>query len=67
MPYGMDAFMLGIGMLGMCWACTCSLFLPRTAPWATRGCVGVVSPLWPAFLSESLGRSVEEASQVWQP
>lgn len=55
MPYGMDAFMLGIGMLGMCWACTCGYFLPGTAPRAPRGCVGVASPLWAALLRESLG------------
>lgn len=36
MPYGMDAFMLGIGMLGMCEACTCGYFPPGTAPRATR-------------------------------
>ena len=66
MPYGMDAFMLGIGMLGMCQACTCSFFLPGTAPRATRDCVGVVHPLWSALLFESLGGSGDLGSQVWQ-
>lgn len=66
MPYGMDAFMLGIGMLGMCQACTCGFFLPGTAPGAARGCVGVASLLWSALLSESLGGSADRGPQVWQ-
>ncbi|CAO2629231.1 RNA-binding protein Musashi homolog 1, partial [Lemmus lemmus] len=41
MPYGMDAFMLGIGMLGTCWACTWGFFLPRTFPGALGGCVAI--------------------------
>lgn len=37
MPYGMDAFMLGIGMLGMCQG--------------SQGCLSVVSPLRSALLA----------------
>lgn len=32
MPYGMDAFMLGIGMLGMYQAFTCGFFLQNGWP-----------------------------------
>lgn len=36
MPYGMDAFMLGIGMLGMCQACTCASSGPDLLPGLPR-------------------------------
>lgn len=49
MPYGMDAFMLGIGMLGM--------YMPGPhgfeTPLPAAGTVGVASPLCPARLLES--------------
>lgn len=46
MPYGMDAFMLGIGMLGTCWARTCDFFLPAWGSWGLcgRGFSSVVCP-----------------------
>lgn len=49
MPYGMDAFMLGIGMLGMYMPGLHGFEIPLQA----AGTVGVASPLCPARLLES--------------
>lgn len=55
MPYGMDAFMLGIGMLGTCQACTCAASGQDLLLGLPGGGVGVTSPLWSALLSHRAG------------